>query len=254
MAKKFDTSSIQQILRFPFQGPDWQTRFLAGAALMFLNFIVPFVPGVFVLGYLLDIEKRAIEGKPLELPAWDDFSKLGWTGLRGTVLGLVFLLPALAAMLAGFIFYFIGFLSLMWHPGPELHSVFPFRMFLGMVIWIIAANIGSGLGLIGGGLLPFAGAHLVVHDRLSAGFDFRAWWRLLWTNRWGYFLAWAVTLGLFQVLSFGIMSLSVTIVLGLLIPFLMPALGFYVGLVGAAFFGRTYRQSREMLEKQDGGK
>lgn len=249
MAKKFDTSSVQQILRFPFQGPDWQTRFLTGVALTFLNFIIPFVPGIFIAGYVLDVLRRVIEGEALELPAWDDFSRLGWTGLRGSILGVIFLLPALVMILTGLVFYIVNFFSLIQNPELELQSVFPFRMFLSMVVWIIAANAGVGLGLIGGGLLPYAGAHFVVHDRFSAGFKIKDWWRLLWANRWGYLLAWIVTMGLFQVLYLGTMSLSVTLVLVPLIPFMLPVLGFYVSLVGAAMFGSTYRQSREMTKK-----
>jgi hypothetical protein len=56
-------------------------------------------------------------------------------------------------------------------------------------------------------------------------------------------------MGLFQVLYLGTMSLSVTLVLVPLIPFMLPVLGFYVSLVGAAMFGSTYRQSREMTKK-----
>ncbi len=93
-----------------------------------------------------------------------------------------------------------------------------------------------------------ATAHAIKHDKLSAAFRVREWWALLRVNALGYFITWVIVTGLLGILYFVSMLLYSTILLCLFIPLIIAPGSFYVGLVGAALFGQTYRESVDLLE------
>ena len=248
MSEPMSIPSIKSIFRFPFHGMGWGKRFLIGAALTFLSFVIPIVPGVFVCGYLLEVMRRAVNGELLTLPDWTDWGKLGLDGLKYILVNLVFLLPGALIYLLGFGFYFIvtfGFslASNLAQNSRGFETVFVPVFLLALLAFFISILLGPILLMLGAIPLPAATSNLAVEGRLAAGFRLRQWWPVLWKNKLGYFIAWTLLLGLFIILYLVIFLAYITCILCWLIPFLMAPMGFYLGLVYAALFGETFRES-----------
>jgi len=257
MPEATTTTSLKATFRFPFQGPKWQSHFIIGTALIWAGFLIPIVPGIFVYGYILRVMRRALDGDDLVLPNWEDWGQLVLGGLRGMVVQLAYLLPAIIVYFGGIALYFIGvfsvpFLTSTTYEGGEVASGGPALLFLGsMAIMFISIFIGSVLFLLGGIPLPMVTAHFVAHDKLAAAFRVREWWSLLRVNKLGYFIAWVMVAGLMGVLYFTFMIAYYSIILCCFIPILLAPVGFYVSLVGAALFGQIYRESTAILASKD---
>ena len=54
--------SFARSFRYPFQSPDGQSRYWIGAGLIFLGFIIPIVPLLFVGGYFMRVLRSRIHG------------------------------------------------------------------------------------------------------------------------------------------------------------------------------------------------
>jgi len=242
---------LKALLRFPFQGSNWRNNFLIGAALRLAASFVPILPSIFVYGYALRIVRRAIEGGELELPAWDDWGKLGTDGLRLMLVGLVYLLPGTLVIVAGWTLYMVAAFSsplLMAAAGEQGQGgLVVLGIFGSFVIMMLCMLLGSILLLLGSIPLPVAMAHFVARDQVAAAFRVREWWPLLRANKLGYLAAWVVMLGLVSVLYLAVMAAYYSVVLCCFIPVLAAPLTFYAGLIGGALFGQTYRESTSML-------
>jgi hypothetical protein len=248
------TSALKPLLKFPFQGSDWRNRFLIGTAVTLAGFFVPLLPMIFVYGYTVAIMRRAIQGQDLELPTWNDWGKLGLDGLRLAVVSLVYTLPGIFVLIAGWFLYMItsfAFPLLMsgasGRGGEGMAGLAVLAMFGSMAIFLLSLFFGFILILLALIPLPAAMAHFVAQDKVAAGFRVREWWPLLRANRSGYFAAWVVVFGLITILNFAIVLAYYSVVLCCLIPFLAAPISFYVSVVALALFGQTYRESRTLL-------
>ena len=256
MSETMSVLSLKKLFRFPFQAPNWQSRFLVGTALILANYVIPIVPGIFVAGYALRIMRQTLAGQDPELPAWDDWGELAKDGLRAMLVNLVYFLPALLVFAVGMVVYFYGNLYL---PIAASRSSDPDQIMAGlpavllgsMAILFVCMLVGTLLSLLGAIAMPAATAHFVAQGEVKAGFQVRQWWRILRADKLGYFIGWVIVAGLFAVLYSGVMLAYFTIILCCLIPILMAPLGLYVLLVGAALFGETYRESAvELLNRE----
>jgi len=250
MSEVITTTSLKTLFKFPLQGPNWQSRFLIGAALTFANFLVPIVPTIFVSGYVLQLMRRAIKGEELALPEWDNWGRLATDGLRMMLIGLVYLLPGMLVFWGGMIFYLIGAVVLPMLAAGEGHRatvVLPLLVMFNMGIMFLSMMLGSILTLLGAIPLPVATAHFVAQDKVAAAFRLREWWPLLRVNKLGYFISWVIVAGLGAILYFVLMIAYYSLVLCCLIPLLSAPIGFYLSLVGTALFGQTYRESLALL-------
>lgn len=257
MSEAISTTSLRTLFKFPFQGPNWQNRFIIGAVLTLANFVVPIVPGIFVSGYLLQLMRRAIKEEELVLPDWNDWGRLAKDGLRAMLIGLVYLLPGMLVFYGGMALYFISVigLPLLMSAAGEGHRVgvtVPLLMSMFSVgIMFFSVLVGSILILLGAIPLPVATAHFAAQDKVAAAFHLREWWPLLRVNKLGYFISWVIVAGLGGILYFALMLAYYSVVLCCLIPFLSAPMGYYLSLVGAALFGQTYRESLALLPASD---
>jgi hypothetical protein len=252
MSEALSTASLKKLFKFPFEDPQWQSRFLVGAALILANYVVPIVPTIFVSGYALRIMRQALDGRELALPAWDDWGKLALDGLYVTLVSLVYLLPALIVFVGGMVLYFVSPMFLPLVAGadatPEEFLVaLPLIMMGGMVVMFLAIFLGTVLSVLGGIAVPVATAHFVAEDDLRAAFRLRQWWRVLTADKLGYFISWVIVAGLVGVLYVVSMLAYSTVVLCCLMPFLVAPISLYISLVGAGLFGQTYRESAACL-------
>jgi hypothetical protein len=249
---------LKTLLKFPFQGPDWRNRFLVGSAITLAAFVVPILPLVFVYGYVLHIMRRAIEGQDLELPAWDDWGKLGVDGLRLMLVGLVYLLPGILVLFGGWFLYmassfvFPVLMSGAGHRGSEGLAAFAFLAIFGsLMIMVLAMIVGLVLMLLGLIPLPAAVAHFAAQDKVAAALHVREWWPLLRANKLGYFAAWVVTVGLMTVMNYVLVLVYYSIILCCLVPLLAAPISFYVLLISSALFGQVYRESKAALAAKE---
>jgi hypothetical protein len=243
------SEAITTFFKFPFQGPNWQSRFLIGAGLVFAGFLVPIAPLVFVNGYILRVMRQAIEGEELVLLEWEDWGRLAIDGLRVMLVDLVYLLPGIVVFVGGMILYWISFTLLMvvTEGGGDAELWAPLLSMVSIGIMFLSMLIGSVLSLLGGVPLPMATAHFAAQDKVAAAFRVREWGAVLWDNRLGYFIAWVIVAGLMAIWYFAVMMAYYTVVLCCLIPFLGGPLGFYLSLVGAVLFGHAYREGAAAL-------
>ena len=135
------------------------------------------------------------------------------------------------------------------------HRGFPLGPFLlvfggSFVVMFVSMFLGMLLNFAGAIPLPVAMAHFVAEDKFGAAFRFREWWKLLWRNKWGYFIAWIIIGGLMVILYSIFMLLYTTMIFCLLIPLVSAPVIFYLMLVWAAVFGQMYRESKSMVEAE----
>ncbi len=256
MSEATTTTSLKAIFRFPFQSPKWQSHFIIGTALIWAGFLIPIVPGIFVYGYILRVMRRALDEDDLVLPAWENWGRLALDGLRGTVINLVYILPAMIVYFGGITFYFIGNFSFPLlmsaaNEGGDVAAGLPLLILGNMAIMFLSMFIGSVLGLLGIIPLPMATAHFVTNDKLAAAFWVREWWSLLRVDRLGYFIGWVMVAGLMGIMYFTFMIAYYSIILCCFMPILLAPIGFYVSLVGAALFGHIYRESTAILASKN---
>jgi hypothetical protein len=264
MLEELTTTSVKALLKFPFRDRDWLTRFLVGSLLVLAGFFIPIAPWIFVQGYYIRVMRRASKGEELTLPAWDDWGGLANDGARALLVRIVYMLPGMLVYLGGMLIYFIasfGFpillpFLIMLTGGEESSAgpvvlLFLFVMLAAMLIFFISMLLGMVLMFLGMIPLPMALAHFSFQDKLSAAFRVRGWWPLLKANKLGFLVAWVIVLGLGFVVAFPLVLVYYTIILALFAYILAAPVGFYLQIVDAAVFGRTYRESVALAEAGD---
>ncbi len=232
-------SDLKSLFRFPFQGPDWASRFIIGCALFIASYIIPIVPMLFAYGYVVEVMRRVIRGEEPGLPPWEDWGRLLMDGLRAFAVGLAYLLPGTLVYFGSVGLYFAGFfvpLSL----GMEDQEVFWFVMGA-MVLLFLGIFLSFLLYFLGAIPLPAALAHFVAEDRLGAAFQVRRWWAVLKERRWEYAIAWLLLFGLMGIMWFAVMLLYYSLCLCWLIPIAIVPVSFYVTLVAGVLFAMVWR-------------
>jgi hypothetical protein len=124
--------------------------------------------------------------------------------------------------------------------------------FASVAILFISMFLGMTLMLLGAIPLPMALAHFSAKGDLSAAFRVKEWWPLLRANKLGYFIAWVIVSGLSVMVYWVIVPLYLTFIFAFLIFVLLVPLYFYLLLVSAAVYGRTYWESVALAEGQVG--
>jgi hypothetical protein len=261
MAEEMTTASIKSLLKFPFKEQDWKSRFLVGSLLVLACFVVPIAPWLFAYGYYIRVLRRASKGEELSMPAWDDWGALAKDGVQGLLVQMAYVLPGLLVYLGGVLIYFVasfGLPMLFAIPmaGSEgdpsaasliLAPLVLILVFAGMAILFISMFLGMALIFLGAIPLPMALAHFAAQGNLSAAFRVKEWWPLLRANKLGYFIAWVIVAGLVVMLYWMIVPLYLTFIFSFLVFIVLMPIYFYLLLVSAAVFGRTYWESAALL-------
>jgi len=254
MSEALTLSSLKAVFKFPFQQSDWQNRFLVGSVILLASLMIPIVPALLVYGYILQVMRLAIEGKGLDLPAWDDWGELALDGLRGFLVSLAYMLPGTLIYFGGMILYFVSVLALpilMEVVGQESQLAFalPLLMLASMSIMFLSMLVASLLFLVGVVPLPVAIAHFAAQGEVGAAFRVREWWPLLRINKLGYFVCLVVIVGLMATMYYLVMMFGYCTCC--LFSLLMIPAGFYVSLVSAVLLGQTYRESVALLQDSE---
>jgi len=243
-------NSLKPHFRFPLRGDRVTERFLVGSALFLASFIIPILPALFVVGYAVQVMRRATAGEAPSMHAWQDWGRMLKDGFRAWVISFVFFLPGTVVLLAGYGAYFASFLALSTSSGNESDAAFVLPFLLGMVSLFLGLGLGSLLFVLASIPLPVALAHFAAEDRFAAAFRFRQWWRVLRANPLGFLIGWVVVVGLMGVVYFLSLTAYFTLVLICLLPFLLLPASFYVILVGASLFGDLYAEGKAKAQER----
>jgi hypothetical protein len=250
MATTFSTKSLQRVLTFPFEDPEWKNKILIGVGLSLAGMFVPIIPGLMAMGYMYQIMYRLIvENGDLYLPKWDDwelFLKNGWRLFSVT---FVYNLPMVLISVFGFVVYFASMLGMAAQGDTSSDPVITIMMLVGMGIFFLSIAITIILWIGVSAIMPAVIGHTVAHGSFSAGFDFTGWWKVLKANPGGFLLTLLILSGMLAVIYIVSQVFYITIVLICLI-FIIPLIAsFYMMLVGGAMIGAAYREGAEKLQK-----
>lgn len=266
MPEEMTTTSIKMLLKFPFKGRDWRGRFLIGT-LLYLACFVPFLglaAAIVIVGYVIQVMRRASKGEELTMPAWDDWAGMLKDGLQAVVVQIAYMLPGLVVFYGGMFLYFVAIIGVNIlipfmggeNGDPRVGILLVLLFFGGFAIMFLSIAVGWLLMILGMIPLPMALAHFSAQGKMSAAFRIREWWPLLRANKLGYFIAWVVVVGVGAILYLALMPLYLALSFAFfLLPFLMffvlivlVPLYLYLSMVGAAVFGRTYWESVALVE------
>jgi hypothetical protein len=236
------TFDIGHYLTYPFKDQEATKSFLVGSLLMLAGFIIPLLPFFVIYGYLSQIMEKTLNGEKASMPAWDNWEKLFKDGLRLYGVRLVFTIPIMILFFGLMILYFGGLFFVLAQDQPST------PLLTGVILaFLCLICLLFPVGLLTSLLAYPAGTHAVARQSFSAGFSFGEWWPVLRKNMGGFFL----TIGLVYVISFLtnilLQLLYITIILACLLPFLMPALMFYMLLVTEPMAAQAYREGRAKL-------
>lgn len=254
MSDMFSNNSLRTLFKFPFQSPNWKNRFLIGSGLLVASFVIPFVPAVFVYGYMIRVMRQAIQGESVVLPEWNEWGQLAKDGLRGLVVGLIYMAPGTIVMIAGWLIYMVLWVGGMFlvtdNSGSDPSSgLFIVPMFVSMAILFISMFLGWLLTMLGLVPFPAALAHFVARDRVSAALSIREWSGIIKADKWGYLISWVVTIGLGGILYFAFMMVYFIGIFCFPIFIVGIPVGQYLFLVAAAVFGQFYRESTSQYKE-----
>lgn len=245
MDLSISVQSLKNVVRFPFQDPQWATKLLIGSGLLFLNYIVPVAPAIPVLGYYARlIRAGARNDDPSRLPEWDDWGELFLDGLR--LLGVILFttLPGMLVILFGMAVYFGSAFTLV-----AQSSMYPYRdgpgmgFFLSLLVMLVTVGIGTVLLILGIIVMLPAEAHVAVKRRFGVFFAFGEWWGVLRKNLLGYLVVLLVVIALYTLLNLVVQLLYMTLIFCVLIPFAVLPLSMYMGVVLYRLVGQVYGEA-----------
>jgi hypothetical protein len=252
MTDSISTHSLRTALKYPFQTPEAPGRFIVGSALLLLSLFIPIIPTLFVFGYVVRVMRGVIRGEEPALPEWNNWGQLGADGLRSLVTAAVYLGPGLVIMLGGWCLYllmYLGGFSLINQSRHSAGAGLAIVLIMGAVAVLFLSLFASWLlTLIGGIPLPAALAHMAAREKLGAAFNVFEWGAILSADKWGYLIAWVVTLGLAAVLYCALLLAYFSVVLICLGGFIALPLGFYLLLVAGVVFAQAYREGAAQVK------
>ena len=251
-SSELNSVSLKALFRLPFSGNGWPAKLLIGIVIGFSAFIFPIVPWLFTAGYGIRVMRVTIEGRPPELPDWDEWGQMAWDGLRALAISLIFFLPGLIVLFGGMGLYFLSAFALpittVAAERGDFSPIFLLFYFLGFGILFISMGLGNFLIFLASIPLPAVLGHFAATNKFSSIIQVGIWFRVLWRNLLGYFITWVIALGIFGILYLLFFFGYFLIFPLFFMPILAPVLGFIIGLILQALFGQTYREGILMVD------
>ncbi len=240
--------AMRDLFTFPFRDPRWPSKLGIGAALGLASLFLPVIPWLPLAGYFARLIRAGAENAdPAILPEWDRWDDLFLDGLRLLGAGLIFSLPALLVLGAGWLLYFGTTFTMPFLQNTRAQGPMVLAFMLSLIVFFFSLGIGSLLGVLAAVVSPAAVAHVAVTRRFAALGDVNAWWAILRANFVGFLLALGAFLMLYLVGIAIMQLLYFTIVLCLFGPLLAMPVLFYAGVILYRLTGQAYREARARL-------
>ncbi|MCB0195260.1 MAG: DUF4013 domain-containing protein [Anaerolineae bacterium] len=253
MSSSFTTDNLQALAEYPFKDPEWKQKLLIGGLLLFAGYIIPFIPMIFVYGYVAQIMHRIIveQGAPF-LPAWDDWGRLFSDGLKIVGVTFIYSLPAIIFVCGGYAFFFGSavFIEIMTNSGGGGDTLAPLIPLVSMAIFFGGFSLGMLSLLVAILVMPVAVGHLIATGEFNAAFRVREYWPIFRANMAGFLISYVLLFGLFMLLSFVMNIFYFTIILCCFVPFISAAISIYMMIIGSVLFAEAYRDGVQTLQSE----
>jgi len=249
MALAADPGRWPQVLAYPFRDLKWRNKLLVGSAVLLAGFIVPVVPGLFVMGYFARLLRRAITDGEWHLPEWDEWGQMLGDGLKLFGVSLVYSLPAIVLMVVAFGLWFVPSFMPLFAPVTDESQIGTWvaGLFAASMLGFVLMSLATLLVLVALLFQPPAIAHMVAKGPFGAAFRVREWWRIVRANWAGFALAYVIVMGLAMVVYLATTVLYMTLVLCFLMPFVAAPLELYLLMIAGAVLGEAYRTGANRL-------
>ena len=243
--------NFKNLLAYPFKDNKSGSKILIGSLLIFSASIIPILPLMIVLGYIMKIAKRIIDGDgQLSLPEWDNWSEYLRDGFKWFAALLIYSLPLIIIFSIGYFVYFLSFIGIAAVEETANPPVFVILLpFFGMAVLFLTIFIGIFLSLFEMMILPAGLMHVVHTGNFSAAFKFKQWWQILKKNFLGFLVAIIFLFGFYYLMMMVFSALYLSIVLCLAIPFALAPLSFLMGLWTIPLFAQAYREVMPLEEE-----
>jgi hypothetical protein len=243
--------NFKNLLAYPFKDNKSGSKILIGSLLIFSASIIPLLPLMIVLGYIMKIAKRIIDGDgQLSLPEWDNWSDYLKDGFKWFAVLMIYALPLIIIFSVGYFVYFISFIGIAAFEETANPSVFAILLpFFGMAVLFLTIFIGIFLSLFEMVILPAGLMHVVYTGNFSSAFQIKQWWQILKKNFLGFMVAIIFLFGFYYLMMMVFSALYLSIVLCLAIPFALAPLSFLMGLWTIPLFAQAYREAMPLSEE-----
>jgi hypothetical protein len=226
---------LNHLLTFPFKDSQTRKNFAIGALLLFASTIVPILPYLPVLGYVMKIMRQVLAGQQPSMPEWDNWETLFKDGLKLFGVRFIYVLPLLLVMLPVFLLFLIAPIL---GASTENEALFVLPIF----IFVLSMMCLTPLFILAGLLIPAAEAHVVTQNEFSAGFRIREWWQIFRANIVGFLLAYLFIYVISMLITFAFQILIFTVILLCLLPIITPLLSMYIVLIQYSLIAGAYRE------------
>lgn len=238
-------ANLKNLLVYPFKDQKSGTKILIGSLLIFGSLIIPVIPILFVLGYIIRISKRIIDGDgQLSMPEWDNWGEYLSDGFKWFAVVLIYSIPLIIVFITGYSIYMLSFIGLAFIEESSSAMIFSIIIpFFGMGVLFISIFIGIFLAIIESVFLPASLMHVVHTGKFSAAFKIGQWWPILKKNFLGFLVAIIFMFGFYYFLMMAFSALYMSIILCFLLPLAMAPLSFLMGLWSIPLFAQAYRET-----------
>ncbi len=246
-------TNIKNLLTYPFKDEKSGNKILVGSLLIVASFFIPVLPTLVVLGYLMQIAKRIIDGdEQLSLPEWHQWLEYLKDGLKWFAAILLYSLPLIIITTIGYLVYFFSFFSMIALENSSGSSFFTvFLPMFGMVVFFICLFFVFIFAIIEIIFFPVSSMHVVHTEKFLSILEINKWWPILKKNFLGFVVAAIFFCGLYYFLILVISALYMSILLCFLIPIAMAPLTFLLGLWSIPLFAQAYREAMSEPAEQN---
>lgn len=244
-------ANFKNLLVYPFKEKDSGKKILIGSLILFGSTIIPILPLLIVLGYIMRIAHRIIDGDgQLGLPEWDQWGNYLKDGFKWFVALLLYSLPLIILFSIGYFVYFLSFIGLAAFEESTNPSLWTIVLpFFGMGVLFLTIFIGVILALVEFLFLPAGLLHVVHTGKFSSAFKIGEWWPILKKNFLGFLVAIIFTFGFYYFMMMVFSALYMSIILCFVIPFALAPLTFLMALWTIPLFAQAYKDGKpEVLE------
>ena len=225
--------NFKNLLTYPFNDKKSGKKILIGSLLIFASVIIPILPSLIVLGYIMQIAKQIIDGDgQLSLPDWQPWGEYLKDGFKWFVVLLIASLPLILIFSAGYLIYMVSFVGLVALEESANPSFWSFLLpFFGIGALFVSIFIGIILSLVEFLFLPAGLMHIVHTGKLSSIFKLRQWWPVMKKNFLGFLVAMIFFFGFYYFLMMAFSALYMSILLCFFNSFSPGSIDFSNGLM-----------------------
>jgi hypothetical protein len=231
---------LGHLLYFPVENSEARKNFLVGGLVILASFIIPILPYLLAIGYVMRIMRQVIDGEKPHMIPWDDWEGMLKDGLKLFGVRFIYSLPLLLVFLPVMLLFFVTpFLAAVL----ENENIFFISFLIFPIFMVCLLPFSLAFALI----IPAPEAHVAASGQFGAGFRIGEWWPIFRKNIGGFLVAFLIIYGVSMVVSVAFQIIFMTVILLCLMPFILPAYSFYILLVQHTLFAQAYREGREKL-------